>query len=200
MTWILESILEDIYSSYESLPGGRAPLPRDDDGRIPIGSIQKFRNQSHRVAWILQTFNFGDPKLAAAGPPTDPAAPAPGQSPHYQALVRFWVWIWQKDQETAWNVMVDLLAAMRASVYGPNLGPQNGQFPTEIDGHDMELGSLCILDVTISVPMPRDGTVPGPQLEIGSLETDVKLRGDLGGLETTPPPAADIELVIVDNP
>src|SRR6478736_150894 len=121
--WILEAIIEDIYAAYEKLPGGRDPLPRDDAGRIPLGSIQKTRNQGYRVIWLLQTGNFGDPKLAAAGPPPSADAPPEQPSPHYQALARFWVWIWEKDQEAAWNVMVDLLAAMRASVYGPNLGP-----------------------------------------------------------------------------
>jgi hypothetical protein len=197
--WILEEILEAVYTSYETLPGGREPLPRDDDRRIPLGSIQKARNKGFRVIWILQTGNFGDPKLAAAGPPTDPAQPVQGNSPHYSALARFWVWIWEKDQEAAWNVMVDLLAALRATVYGPNLRPQNFTYPTELDGKNIELGSLCIVDLEIAVPLPRDGTVAAEELAIATAETNVKLRNDLSGLETDPPPAADIELVIVEN-
>ena len=198
--WILEAILEDVYTAYENLPGGRCPLLRDDNGRIPIGSIQKWRNQSYRVAWILQTFNFGDPKLSASAPPADASSPPEQASPHYQALARFWVWIWQKDQQTAWNVMVDLLAAMRAAVYGPNLGPQNGTFPTELDGHDMEAGSLCILDVTISVPIPRDGTVPVDEVQIASTTTDLKTRIDLHGLDTDPVPAPDLDFTIITDP
>lgn len=198
--WILEAILEDVYTAYENLPGGRCPLLRTDDGRIPIGSLQKWRNQSYRVAWILQTFNFGDSKLSASAPPADASSPAEQPSPHYQALARFWVWIWQKDQETTWNVMVDLLAAMRSAVYGPNLGPQNGTYPTELDGHDMDAGSLCILDVTISVPIPRDGTVPIEEVTIASATSDMRARNDLNGLETDPVPEADLDLVIVTNP
>lgn len=197
--WILESILEEVYVAYEQLPGGRMPLPRDDNGRIPLGSIQKTRNQSYRVIWLLQTGNFGDPKLGASGPPPSATAPPEQPSPHYQALCRFWVWIWESDQESAWNVMVDLLAAMRLTVYGPNLGPQNFTFPTELDGKNLELGSLCVVDVTISVPIPRDGTVPAEEVAIETFVGDVRTRGDLLGLETDPVPAADFDLVVVTN-
>ncbi len=197
--WILEQIIEDIYSSYEQLPGGRDPLPRDDCGRIPLGSIQKTRNQSYRVIWLLQTGTFGDPKLAAAGPAPSPDAPPEQPSPHYQALCRFWVWIWQDSQESAWNTMVDLLAAMRATVYGPNLGPLNFSYPTELDGKNIELGSLCVLDVTISVPIPRDGTVAGEQVTVENITGDVRTRGDLLALETDPVPAPDFDLVVVTN-
>jgi hypothetical protein len=198
--WILEQIIEDIYASYEALPGGRDPLPRDEEGRIPLGAVHKTRNRSYRVIWMLQTGNFGAPSLSASAPPADSKAPPEQPSPHYQALARFWVWIWQDSQESAWNVMVDLLAAMRATVYGTNLGPQNFTFPTELDGDNITLGSLCVLDVTISVPIPRDGTVPVEEVTVGSASTDLKTRGDLLGLETDPVPAADLDLVIVTNP
>lgn len=200
MAWIVRQIITEIHAAYVALPGGRVPLSKDDDGNPEIGDIQKCRNADvGRTIWLMQTGNFGSPTLAASAPPVNANTPQEGQSPHYQALSRFWVWIWQDTQELAWNVMVDLLAAMRATIYGPNLGPQNFTFPTEIEGRDSQKGSLCILDVTISIPMPRDGTVPVEQLTIGSTETSVKWRNDLDGLETSPPPAADIELVIVDN-
>jgi hypothetical protein len=197
--WILESILEEVYTAYEALPGGRTPLPRDDHGRIPMGSKEKARNQDYRVIWMLQTGNFGSATLAGAGPPPGPDAPPEQATPHYQALARFWVWIWECDQEAAWNVMVDLLAAMRATVYGPNLGPQNFTYPSELDGHDLERGSLCVLDVTISVPIPRDGSVPGEEVTIETIVGDVRTRGDLLGLETDPVPAPDFDLVVVTN-
>lgn len=198
--WIVEAILESVYTAYEQLPGGREPLPRDERGRIPLGSKHKFRNAPYRVVWILQTGNFSPPTQAASAPPADASSPPEQPTPHYQALCRFWCWIWECDQEAAWNVMEDLLAALRATVYGPNLGPQNFTYPAELDGKEIEDGALCVLDVTISVPMKRDGTVPVEEVAIGDLTTDVKLRNDLLGLETDPVPGADIEFVIVTDP
>lgn len=202
MVWVLEQIVSDIYDAYEVLPGGRDPIKRGDDGKPLFGNIEKARNaDAPRVIWVLQGGNFGDPKLAAAGPPPSADAPAEGSSPHYQALARFNVWIWQVDNETCWNVMVDLLAAMRATVYGTNLGPQNFQCPSEVDPTgDAERGVVFILDVVISVPIPRDGTVAVEEVAINTATTDVKLRNDLLALETDPVPGADIELVIVTNP
>lgn len=201
MAWIVERIISEIHAAYIDLPGRREPLSKDETGKPEIGNIHKARSSdTGRVIWVMQTGNFGDAKLSAGAPPVSADAPAQGSSPHYQALVRFWVWIWQDSQELAWNVMVDLLAAMRATVYGPNLGPQNFTFPTELEGRDTWKGSLCILDVVISIPMPRDGTVPIEEVEIGSATTDVRFRGDLNALETDPPPDQDIEFVIVTNP
>ncbi len=171
----------------------------DTKGRVPLGSIQKTRNADFRVIWLLQTGNFGDAKLAASAPPPSEDAPPEQPTPHYQALARFWVWIWEADQEAAWTVMVDLLAAMRVSVYGPNLGPQNFTFPTELDGKNLERGALCVLDVTISVPIPRDGSVPVEETVLAKAVGNVRTREDLNALETDPVPAPDFDLVIVTN-
>jgi hypothetical protein len=201
MSWILETIISEIYDSYEALPGGREPIRRGDDGEPLLGNIEKARNADcPRVIWVCQGGNFGDPKLAASAAPVDPTAPAAGSSPHYQALARFWVWIWQVDLETCWNVMVDLIAATRATVYGPNMGPQNFQCPTEIEGREMHRGALIVLDMVLSVPIPRDGTVAVEEVVIATTTTDVKLRNDLLALETDPVPDADIEIVIVTDP
>lgn len=202
MVWVLEQIVSDIYNAYEVLPGGRDPIPRGPDLKPLFGNIEKFRNSDvPRVVWVLQTGNFGDPKLAASAPPADPKAPPEQPSPHFQALARFNVWIWQVDNETCWNVMVDLLAAMRATVYGTNLGPQNFSFPTEIEpGGDAEKGAVIILDVVISVPIPRDGTVPVEEVVIATATTDLKTRVDLLGLTTDPVPAPDLDLTIITDP
>jgi hypothetical protein len=200
MVWIVKQIIGEIHAAYVALPTGRPPLSVDENGDPEVGNIHKARNaDTGRVIWVMQTGNFGDPKLAASAPPADENAPPEQPTPHYQALCRFWVWIWQDTQEACWNIMVDLLAAMRATVYGPNLGPQNFTFPTELEGRDMDKGALCVLDVVISVPMPRDGTVPGEEVTIETIEGDVRTRGDLLGLETDPVPAPDFDLVIVTN-
>lgn len=201
MAWIVRQIIAEIHAAYVTLPGGRVPLSKDDNGDPEIGDIQKCRNADvGRTIWLMQTGNFGSPTLAATAPPPDDNAPPEQPAPHYQALARFWVWIWQDTQELAWNVMADLLAAMRASVYGPNLGPQNFTFPTELQGRDIEKGSLCVLDVTISIPMPRDGTVPAEEVAIESFVGNVRTRGDLNALEPGPPaPAPDFDLVVVTN-
>jgi hypothetical protein len=201
MAWIVETIIGEIHASYVALPGGRTPLSVDDNNKPEIGNIHKARNaDTGRTIWVMQTGNFGSPTLATSAAPADPNAPPEQPAPHWQALTRFWVWIWQDTQELAWNVMVDLLAAMRATVYGPNLGPQNFTFPTEIEGRDMEKGSLCVLDVTISIPMPIVGTVPVEEVAIESFIGNVRTRGDLNALEPGPPaPAPDFDLVIVTN-
>lgn len=201
MAWIVETIIGEIHAAYVALPGGRAPLSVDENGKPEIGDIQKARNADvGRVIWVMQTGNFGSPTLASSAAPADPNAPPEQPAPHYQALTRFWVWIWQEDQEHAWNVMVDLLAAMRVTVYGPNLGPQNFTFPTELQGRDTWKGSCCVVDVTISIPMPLVGTVPLEEVGIESFVGDVRTRGDLNALQPGPPaPAPDFDLVVVTN-
>lgn len=201
MVWIVKQIITGIHAGYVALPGGRAPLSVDENGDPEVGNIQKARNaDTGRVIWVMQTGNFGSPTLATAAAPASSTAPPEQPTPHYQALARFWVWIWQDTQEAAWNVMVDLLAAMRATVYGPNLGPQNFTFPTELEGRDMEKGALCVLDVVISIPMPMVGTVPVEEVTIGTYVGNVRTRGDLNALDPGPPtPAPDFDLVIVTN-
>ncbi len=200
MVWIVKQIIAEIHAAYVALPTGRPSLSVDENGDPEIGSIHKARNaDTGRTIWVMQTGNFGSPTLAASGPPASADAPPEQPTPHYQALTRFWVFIWQDTQELAWNIMADLLAAMRATVHGPNLGPQNFTFPTELDGRDMEKGSACVLDVVLSIPMPRDGTVPAEEVAIETITGSVRTRGDLLGLETSPVPAPDFDLVIVTN-
>jgi hypothetical protein len=200
MAWILESIIGEIYEAYRLLPGGRESLPVDEQGKPLLGNIEKARNaDAPRVIWVLQGGNFGDAKLAASAPAPSDDAPPEQPTPHYQALARFWVWIWQVDKETCWNVMVDLLAAMRSTIYGPNLGPQNFQCPTEVEGRDMQRGDLIVLDVVLSVPIPRDGTVPVEEVAIKRFDGNVRTRADLLGLESVPTPAPDLDLVVVTN-
>jgi hypothetical protein len=200
MAFILETIISEIYDAYEVLPGGRDPLPRDEDGKPICGNVEKARNASYRVIWVLQGGSFGSPKLGPAAPQPGEETPEAGTPPHYDALCNYWVWIWQKQNADCWNVMVDLLAAMRATVYGTRLGALNFQVPTETEGRDTELGALFVLNVTLAVPMPRDGTVPVEETSIDGFITDVKWRADLNGLDTNPVPAPDIELVIVTDP
>lgn len=209
MVWIVKRIITEIHAAYVALPSGRPPLSVDENGDPEIGDIHKGRNaDTGRVIWVMQTGNFAPASLAASGPspsqtnlPADAVQAPPEQpTPHYQALARFWVWIWQDTQELAWNVMADLLAAMRATVYGPNLGPQNFTFPTELEGRDTWKGSCCVLDVTISIPMPRDGTVLVDETTLASTVGNVRTRADLLALEPGPPtPAPDFNLVIVTN-
>lgn len=187
--FVLESIISAIHDSYATLNGGRT---RPD---VLLGNLERAKNADcPRIVWTLQGGNFGSSRLAAAAPPVSATAPPAGSSPHYQAEARFWVWIWQVDLETCWNVMVDLLAAIRLTVYGPNMGPQNFQCPTEIEGRHQDRGEVIVLDVVLSVPIPKDGTVPGTETEITSLTTDVKERDLIDGVNPY------IELVIVTNP
>lgn len=95
--------------------------------------------------------------------------------------------------------MVDLLAAIRLTVYGPNMGPQNFQCPTEIEGRHQDRGEVIVLDVVLSVPIPRDGTVPIEEVAITTIVGSERTRGDLLGLETSPAPAADFDLVVITN-
>ncbi len=189
MAFVLETIIGEIHDNYATLPGGR------ERPEALLGNLERAKNADcPRIVWTLQGGNFGSARLAASAPAVDAKAPPEGASPHYQAEARFWVWIWQVDLETCWNVMVDLLAAIRLTVYGPNMGPQNFQCPTEIEGRHQDRGEVIVLDVVLSVPIPRDGTVPGEEVVITTLTTDVKERDLIDGVNP------DIELVIVTNP
>lgn len=195
MSFVLEDIIEDIYEAYEALPGGRDPLPRDEHGKPICGNKEKARNASFRVIWMLQGGTFDTNKLI----PIQPKEGDP-DGPNYAALCSYWVWIWQDTNEACWKVMVDLLAAARATIYGPRLGALNFTVPTEIDGHELTLGALFVLNITLAVPIPIEGSVATDTATIAGFETAVKLRNDLNGLETDPVPEPDIELVIVTNP
>lgn len=149
--WILEQIISEICDAYDVLPGGREPLPRTDDGRNAplLGNLEKFKNRGHRVVWTLTSGSFG--AATKIGGPEGTA---------FLAVATFQVWIWQCDLEKCWTVMVDLLAAIRTTVYGPNMGALNFQAPTETDGKHAHDGELLTFAVNIAVPIPLIGSVP----------------------------------------
>lgn len=150
MAFILESIVEEIQAAYVVLPGGREPIATNETGKPCFGNLDKAHHAPYpRVIWQLQGGTFNPAKITSG---ENAAA--------YESACRFLVWIWQKDLETCWAVMVDLLAAMRNTVYGINLGAQNFLAPTETEGREMHLGEVFVLDVTLSVPIPLVGSVP----------------------------------------
>jgi len=174
MTWILSDIVEDIYAEYEALPGGRAPLSRDDNDKPQFGNIEKAKHAAvGKTVWMLQAGTFGSPKLNATV--TTNAEGIETVEPNaYEALVRFLVWMWVPDHVSGWNQMVDLIAACRASVYGPNLGLQNFTVPTELEGRELHAGTeVYILDLTISVPIPAEGSVAITRVPLESHESTV---------------------------
>lgn len=163
MAFILQTIVSEIYAAYEALPGGREPLSRDDKGLPQFGNLEKAKHAAvGKTVWMLQTGNFGSPKLL--GTPEAPAS--------YEALVRFLVWMWVPSLEEGWNKMVDLIAACRSTVYAPNLGLQNFQIPTELEGRVLHAGTeVYVLDLTLSVPIPADGSVPPTLVPLESHES-----------------------------
>jgi hypothetical protein len=161
--FVLKQIVADIYAAYEALPGGRDPLSLDEKGEPQFGNLEKARHAAvGKTVWMLQQGTFGSPKLA--GTEENPSS--------YEALCRFLVWMWAPSLEEGWTKMVDLIAACRATVYAPNLGLQNFTIPTELEGRVLHAGTeLFILDLTLSVPIPADGSVPTTLVELQSHES-----------------------------
>jgi hypothetical protein len=185
--FILEEIIGAIYDSYETLPGGREPIGRDESRRPFMGNLDVAAHGAPpRVVWTLTNGSFGDSKLNG-GP----------EGAHYQALATFAISIWQKDLETCWAVMVDLLAAMRSTVYGPNLGAQNFIATTEREGRHDHDGELLVLTVVLSVPIPIVGTVPETQVELASHESNISLGNEAAVLDDS---YVEIETVVIDGP
>lgn len=177
MAFILESIIEEIHAAYEALPGGRPPLSRNERGKPCMGNLDKAHHGPHfRVVWMLQGGTFNPAKVSQG---ENGAA--------YEAACRFLVWIWQEDLESCWAMMVDLLAAMRATVYGINLGAQVFLAPTETEGREMHSGEVFVLDVTLSVPVPLVGSVPTTTVILETHQSLVSAdNGELVGGEYQP--------------
>ncbi len=184
--WILEQIISEICDAYEALPGGREPLPRTEDDRPLLGNLEKFENKGYRVVWTLTAGSFGAATKVGG---TDGAI--------YQAIATFQVWIWQRDLETAWDMMVDLLAAIRATAYGPNMGPQNFLAPTETEGRHAHDGELLTLSVNIAVPIPGEGSIPVTTVELQSHESNISMGAESAVLDET---YVAIETVEVTGP
>lgn len=162
MTWVLEQIIDEICQGYEALPQGREPLPRTSDGKPLLGNLEKFKHAGHRVVWTLIGGSFG--AATKIGGPEGAA---------YQAVAIFQVWVWQKDLEDCWNVMVDLLAAIRNTVYGPNMGALNFRSPTEEEGRLTQEGEVIIFAVNLAVPVPLVGSVPETEVTIEAHEAAI---------------------------
>lgn len=196
MAFILHELVSGIYEAYEALPGGRPPLSRDEQGNPQFGNLEKARNAAvGKTVWMLQSGNFGSPLLK--GTEEDPAA--------YYALTRFLVWMWVKDLETGWAQMVDVIAAMRSHVTGPNLGLQNFTIPTELEGRELHAGTeLFVLDVVLSVPIPEVGSVPLKTVELTSHQSTVTedngIRVDGDGNPDEDGNFAAFETVVVTGP
>jgi hypothetical protein len=175
MAWILESIVEEIYTAYEALPGGREPLSRDEKGKPQFGNLEKARHAAvGKTVWMLQGGNFGSP-LLVGGP--DGAT--------HMALARFLIWIWEVDHEACWNKMVDLIAAVRATVFGPNMGLTAFTVPTETEGRELHQGEVWILDLTVSVPIPAVGSVPVTTVELESHQSSISMGAESAVLDET---------------
>ena len=164
MAWILETVIGEIHTAYAALPGGRAPLLGTTESGGPLlGNLEKAHHaELGRVVWTLQTGTF-DPAKVSGGV----------EGTMYEALANFQIWIWQADLETCWNVMCDLLAAMRQTIYGPNLGAQTFASPTEVAGREMHHGELMLLNVSLSVPIRTVGTVPDEEVTLEAHESTV---------------------------
>jgi len=180
--FICEQLIGEIHAEYLARTGQDIP--------IELGNLEKAKNADcPRIVWTLTGGLFGT--TTKIGGPDGVQA---------QALATFEIWFWFETLELTWNAMANLMAAIRATAYGPNVGYQNFKCPTEIDGKHSERGEAFILTCTLSVPIRIDGTIPATEVAIESVTTDVKLRSDLNALETDPVPGPDIELVIVTNP
>lgn len=198
MAFVLHTIVENIYAAYEALPGGREPLSRDDNGRPQFGNLEKARHAAvGKTVWMLQGGNFGSSKLQATVT-TDADGTETVTPSDYEALCRFLVWCWVPSLEAGWALMTDLLAATRATVYGPNLGLQSFTVPTEIEGRQLHGGTeLFVLDLTLSVPIAAEGSVPIKRVPLESHESTVT---EAAGLDTEDLSFEAFETVVVTGP
>ncbi len=194
--FILQTIVSEIYDAYEALPGGREPLSRDERGRPQFGNLEKAKHAAvGKTVWMLQTGTFGSPLLN--GTEESPKS--------YDALVRFLIWMWVPDLQTGWDRMVDLIAAIRATIYGPNLGLQGFTIPTEVEGRVLHAGTeVFVLDLTLSVPIPEVGSAPTTLVTIESHESTITedngIRVDGGGNPSEDGDFVAFETVVVTGP
>jgi hypothetical protein len=165
MTFVIEQIVQEIHVEYSTLT--------DTSICAEFGNLAKAKNaDTPRIVWTLTGGQFG--ASTKAGGPDGVMA---------QALASFWVWLWFDDLEQCWNAMSNMLAAIRRTVYGPNMGLLKFDCPTEIEGRHMDKGEVIVLTVTLSVPMRTDGTQLAQEVELQSHESTVTLESDIN----TPP-------------
>lgn len=194
--FVLHEIVSNIYDAYEALPGGREPLSRDERGLPQFGNLEKAKHAAvGKTVWMLQQGNFGSPLLR--GTEEEPKS--------YDALVRFLVWMWVPTLADGWSQMVDLIAAIRQTVYGPNLGLQGFTIPTELEGRVLHAGTeVYVIDLTLSVPIPEVGSVPTTLVTIESHEStiteDSGIRVDGDGNPSEDGDFVAFETVVVTGP
>jgi hypothetical protein len=186
--FVLQQIVSDIYDAYEALPGGRTPIPRDENGLPAFGNLEVAKNAGPgKVVWLHQGGNFGSPLLA--GTEESPAKDA--------ALARFLVWMWTSSLEEGWNLLVDIIAAIKRTPYGRSLGLQSYTVPTEVEGRHMQHGELYVLDVILNVPIPSEGSVP---LTLATIETHQSTVTEDNGVADEDGNFEAFETVIVTGP
>jgi hypothetical protein len=185
MAFILHDIVSGIYDAYEQLPGGRDPIKRDENGLPMFGNLAKAEHGSPgKIVWMLQGGNFGSPLLA--GTEESPAKDA--------ALARFLVWIWSATLESGWWEMVDIIAAIKSTNYGRGLTLNSFIVPTEVEGRHLQHGELYVLDVTLNVPIPSEGSKP---LELVTIESHESTVTEDNGVADEDGDFAAFETVIV---
>lgn len=185
MTWVLESMISEICTAYDALPG-RDPLPKTHDGRPLLGNLKKFENEGYRVVWTLTNGSF-EAATKIGGP----------EGSAYLAVATFQVWIWQSDLERCWDVMVDLISVIRTTVFGPNTGALNFLAPTETEGRHEHDGELITFSVNLAVPVPISGSVPVTTVTLESHESDISMGSETAVLDET---YTAIETVEVTGP
>ena len=194
MGFVLQDIVSGIYDAYEALPGGRAPLSRDEQGRPQFGNLEKAKHAAvGKTVWMLQSGSFGAKALEATVS-VDAEGNETVTPSNYEALCRFLVWCWVPSLEDGWALMTDIIAAIRTTNYGPNLGLQNFSIPTELEGRELHADTeVFVLDLTLSVPIAAEGSVPVTRVPLESHQSTVtEDSGDLVPFETvvvTGPPA-----------
>lgn len=196
--FVLHTIVENIYAAYEALPGGREPLSRDENGLPAFGNLEKARHAAvGKTVWMLQGGSFGAKALQATVS-TDAEGNETITPSSYEALCRFLVWCWVPSLEAGWNLMTDIIAAIKSTTYGPNLGLQNFTIPTELEGRELHAGTeLFVLDLTLSVPIAAEGSVPVTRVEITSHESTVT---EAHGIDTEDVDFTAFETVVVTGP
>lgn len=180
MSFVCEDIIKAIHASYAELTGS--------DVCVEMGNLEKAKNSdTPRIVWTLTGGQFGaSTKIGGSD-----AALA-------QALANFFVWFWFDELEDCWNAMSNMLAAIRRTVYGPNMGLLKFDVPTQIEGRHMDKGQVIVLSVTLSIPLRVDGTLEAVEVELQTHESTVTLESDLD--DPSPDDHEVFESVLVTGP
>lgn len=134
-----------------------------------LGNVEKARNSdTPRIVWTLTGGQFG-PSTKIGGPDAALA----------QALPSFFIWLWFDELENCWNAMSNMLAAIRRTVYGPNMVLVKFDVPTQIEGRTMDKGQVIVLTVALSIPLRVDGTLCASEVELQTHATNVTLESNL---------------------